>query len=75
MKKSPPREMYSSALLDFPEAAHILSISPRHLRRLCDTGKCPAPVRLGGAVRFRRADIEAWLGDGCKPIRPLRGTR
>lgn len=28
-------------------------------------GKIPAPVRIGGALRWRRAELEAWVGAGC----------
>jgi excisionase family DNA binding protein len=55
------------ALLDFPEAAAMLAISTRHLRRLADSGRGPRPVRLGKAVRFRLADIEEFVANGCAP--------
>jgi predicted DNA-binding transcriptional regulator AlpA len=29
----------------------------------------PAPVKLGALIRWRRTDIDAWVADGCKPIR------
>ena len=43
--------------------------SIRHVRRLYDSGKMPAPIKLGALIRFRRAEIEAWIAGGCKPVR------
>lgn len=42
--------------------------SPRHIERLATRRLMPAPVRIGGLVRWRRADLEAWLAGGCKPL-------
>src|SRR5262245_24308446 len=28
-------------------------------------GRVPAPVRIGGAVRWRRAELERWVEAGC----------
>lgn len=55
-------------LLDARAAAALLAVSPRHLYRLADGGRCPLPVRLGAAVRWRRADLLAWLDAGCPVI-------
>ena len=49
--------------------------SVRHVRRLADSGRMPAPVRLGALIRFRRSTgdpttgIADWIAAGCKPIR------
>lgn len=56
-------------LIDVEEVARLCTCSTRHVRRLADGGKMPAPLKLGALLRFRRADIEAWLADGCRPIR------
>ncbi len=45
--------------------------STRHVRRLYDSGMMPAPIKLGALIRFRRADIEAWIAGGCKPVRAV----
>ncbi len=58
------------ALLDVRAVAHLLGCSPRHVYRLADAGRMPAPVRVGALVRWRRADLDAWLADGCRPCRP-----
>ncbi len=61
-------------LLGVKAAAALLSISPRHLFRLCDSGRAPAPIRLGGAVRWRRAELLSWLESGCPSCRE-RGSK
>ncbi|MHB8863461.1 MAG: helix-turn-helix transcriptional regulator [Pirellulaceae bacterium] len=54
-------------LISAPELAKILGISARSVWRLLSAGKLPAPVRLGGAVRWRRSDVLAWIEQGCPP--------
>lgn len=58
-----------AALLDVRAVAVLLNCSPRHVYRLSDGGKMPAPIRLGSLVRWPRASLDAWLTDGCKPVR------
>jgi len=43
----------------------VLSLSRRQIFRLQSGGKIPAAVRVGGAVRWRQADIERWIALGC----------
>ena len=64
---SPVRDY--AALLDVRAVAQLLDCSPRHVYRLADTGRMPAPVHIGALVRWRRADLDAWLADGCRPVR------
>lgn len=55
-------------LLRSNEAAALLAISPRKLWELENAGQIPA-VRFGRAVRYRHADLAAWIaschGKGC----------
>jgi excisionase family DNA binding protein len=60
------------ALLDVRAAAALLGCSPRHVYRLADAGRMPPPVRLGALVRWRRADLDVWLAEGCPPVRTTR---
>ena len=62
------------ALLDVRAVAQLLDCSPRHVYRLADVGKMPAPLKLGALVRWRREDIDAWLAGGCKPVRQAGRT-
>jgi excisionase family DNA binding protein len=62
------------ALLDVHASARLLGCSWRHVRRMGDSGRMPAPVRLGAAVRWRRSDLIQWIANGCPPVRrPGRG--
>ena len=45
--------------LTISEAAALLGVSTKTIRRRVALGDFPDPVRIGRAVRFRRRDIEA----------------
>jgi len=45
--------------------AQRLDVSLRTLWRLRNSGKLPSPIRLGGSVRWRAAEIAAWVAAGC----------
>jgi excisionase family DNA binding protein len=65
----PPAE---AALLDVQAVARLLDCSSRHICRLADAGRMPAPIRLGALVRWRRADLDSWLANGCPSVRKTR---
>ena len=48
-------------ILPTPEAATYLRLSKPTLERLRLTGDGPPYAKLGKAVRYRRADLDAWL--------------
>ncbi len=48
-------------LLTTIEAAEILQLSKAHLDKLRLVGGGPRFVRLGRAVRYRAADLQAWV--------------
>ncbi|MCA9109371.1 MAG: helix-turn-helix domain-containing protein [Planctomycetaceae bacterium] len=60
-------------LLNVRQVAEILGCSARHVYRLSDAGKMPAPVRLGTLIRWRRAEVLSWLEDGCPVVRHVKG--
>jgi predicted DNA-binding transcriptional regulator AlpA len=55
----------SRLLLDAKETAHRVGISIRTLRRLADAGHGPRPLRVGRCLRWRIADLDAWIAAGC----------
>lgn len=57
-----------AALLDVQAIAAMLGVSDRHVYRLCDSGRMPGPVKLGGANRWRRDEIAKWIADGCPRV-------
>jgi excisionase family DNA binding protein len=59
----------AAPLLDVRAVAEWLNCSTRHVYRLADARRMPAPVRLGALVRWNRKAIEDWLAAGCKPVR------
>jgi excisionase family DNA binding protein len=65
MTTAPP-----ARLIDVRTVASLLNCSPRHVFRLCGSGRLPAPVKLGGLVRWSRDEIESWIAGGCKPVGP-----
>lgn len=64
-----------SLLLSAETLAKRLEISLRTLWRLRSGGKLPPPIRLGGAVRWRTADIDAWVAAGCPQLPSKDETR
>jgi excisionase family DNA binding protein len=65
----PPADAPAAQLLDVRAVAALLDCSARHIYRLADAGRMPAPVRLGSLVRWRRAELLDWIADGCPPVR------
>lgn len=73
----PPREAFDAGdghplFLKVEELAAMLRLSKRSVWRLRSAGALPEPYRIGGLVRWRRADIDAWIAGGCVPP-PKRG--
>ena len=59
-------------MLDVEEFARFCKCSTRHIYRMSDSGRCPKPVKLGNLSRWNRAEVEAWLADGCPSCRTAR---
>ena len=56
----------TTLLLTVADMARLLGISTRSVWRLTRAGRCPKPVRLGRATRWRRREVEAWVSEGCR---------
>ncbi len=56
-------------LIPVGEVAGMATCSSRHVYRMSDAGKMPKPIKLGSLVRWRRAEILAWIAEGCPPCR------
>lgn len=52
-------------LVNAKDAAKLCGISPATWHRLTAKGANPAAVRLSGAVRWKRSDLELWVTLGC----------
>jgi excisionase family DNA binding protein len=64
----------SAKLLDVAAVAEMLGCSQRHVYRLADGGKMPAPVKLGALVRWSASTIREWIDQGCPSVRNMKGT-
>jgi excisionase family DNA binding protein len=64
-----------SGMLDVRAVAALLDCSVRHVYRLADAGRMPRPVKLGALVRWRRAEVESWIADGCPAVTKRKGAR
>lgn len=51
----------SKEILKTKEAAEHTSLSKPTLDRLRITGEGPVFIKIGRAVRYRKADLDAWL--------------
>lgn len=56
-------------LIDVRAMSRLLSCSTRHVCRLADGGRMPRPLKLGALLRWRRAEVEAWIEAGCPATR------
>ena len=66
-----PRPAVSPELLDVKAVAVLLGgCSARHVYRLADAGRMPPSLKLGSLVRWRRAELEAWIASGCPSQQP-----
>jgi excisionase family DNA binding protein len=64
----------SAKLLDVRAVAEMLDCSQRHVYRLSDAGRMPAPIKLGALVRWNRAAVESWIDQGAPSVRNLKGA-
>ena len=55
-------------LLDAKSIGKLLSLSKRQIFRLKSAGKLPSCLKIGGAVRWRKSDIDLWIELGCPDI-------
>ena len=56
-------------LLTAAESADMAGVAKRRWWRYVSSGRAPAPVRLGGAVRWRRSELAEWIAAGCPRVR------
>jgi predicted DNA-binding transcriptional regulator AlpA len=59
------RRRLSPLVVDARRLAKLLCAGIRTVRTWDAAGKLPAPIRIGGRVVWRVAEIRAWLGAGA----------
>ena len=52
-------------LIPIGQVAAMVAVSRRTISRLADAGKLPPPLRIGGSLRWRLADVRQWIANGC----------
>lgn len=62
-------------LLTAKAVGEMLSLSKRQIFRLNSCGKIPAPIRIGGAVRWSAEEISAWLAASAPDRRTWEAMR
>ena len=58
-----------AVLLDVRQVAARLGCSTRHALRMADSGRMPAPLKLGALSRWRRDELTDWVNAGCPSTR------
>jgi predicted DNA-binding transcriptional regulator AlpA len=62
-------------LVRAPAAARLCGVSRATWHRLAAAGRTPTPLRLGGAVLWRVAELAAWTAAGCPDRRAWEALR
>ena len=73
--EKPIPEDVGRELIDVSDVARMCCCSEKHIHRLRDAGRMPQPLKLGALVRWRRADVLEWIGNGCPNVRQRVGRR
>jgi excisionase family DNA binding protein len=63
----PPMET-PGILLDVREVGQLLSFGRTKILAMVAAREMPAPVKIGRSSRWRRADLDAWVATGCRPL-------
>jgi hypothetical protein len=69
------QEETSQSLVDETKAAQLLDLWVKTLRRWRWAGKGPNFVKLGSAVRYRPADLDAFIAAGRRTSTSDTGSR
>lgn len=56
-------------LLTAGQVAAMIQVSRRTLWRMLSANRLPAPIRIGGVVRWRIGEINRWIAQGCPESR------
>ena len=66
-EKEKPNSVNSQSIaISAKQLSRLLGVSLRQVWRLNATGKLPRPIRIGGSVRWNRAEVIRWFSEaGC----------
>lgn len=66
VKEKPNNANEQSIAISDRQLSQLLGVSLRQVWRLNATGKLPLPIRIGGSVRWNRAEVIRWFSEaGC----------
>ena len=54
-------------LVSANDLAKLLRLSVRSIRALDASGRLPRPLRVGGSVRWKLAEVRDWIAADCPP--------
>jgi excisionase family DNA binding protein len=72
-EKDMAEQLQFPELVDIDEAAKYLSTSIRHVRRLVQENDLPF-VKIGGKLRFDKADLQRYIDEHRHPNSSVRST-
>jgi predicted DNA-binding transcriptional regulator AlpA len=72
--EAPAGARIGTALMSRRDAAIYLDMSPRNLERFAHEGGGPNFVKLGRLVRYRQADLDAWIASCLRSSTSDRGA-
>jgi excisionase family DNA binding protein len=64
-----PAATKDGSLIDIPELAQRLGVTPRHVRRLISERRIPF-IRWSHLIRFDPEEVDAWLESARVPAMP-----
>lgn len=53
-------------LLTVRDVAALVKLSSRQIYKLAASGRMPLPLKVSRSTRWRAADIEKWIQNGCR---------
>ena len=62
-------------LLTAKALGEMLNLSKRQIFRLNSSGKIPAPIRIGGAVRWAESTVTEWLQAGAPDRKTFEASK
>ncbi len=57
----------AQALLTVPQVAELLGMTPKAIYHRAERGQLPGALHVGRSLRFRRADLLRFIGEGRGP--------
>lgn len=61
-------EKVDKRLIGVRNLCEMLDVARTTIYRLKDSGRLPQPLKLGGSVKWRKDEIDAWVDAGCPPV-------